>query len=92
MVTANAMMANQTHTTSDGTSGNVGDAMYMPVTASVMIPNGLSSVTVNQLAITSVQLTFYIANQDLLSLTGNGFNGLNGWVPTGTPTSCYARS
>ena len=77
-VSATSVIANQTHT-SDGTSGNVNDAMSLPANVSVTIPLPLQpTVSVDQLGITGVLLTYIIPNRDLLTLTG--FN-LGGNVP-----------
>jgi len=76
LVSANSVIANQTHV-SDGKSGVVGDAMSMPANVSVAIPPQLTGVTVDQLSITGVQLTYIIPNRDLLTLTG--FTPVAGW-------------
>ncbi len=84
LVSANSVIANQTHV-SDGKSGVVGDAMSMPANVSVMIPPALNGVTVTQLSITGVELTYIIPNRDLLTLTGFQLDGtLSGWLPKKT--------
>ncbi len=68
-VSANSVVANVT-TPSDGKTGHVNDQLTMPATVSVGIPGALTGVTVDQLAITGVQLTYVIPNRDLLTFTG----------------------
>jgi hypothetical protein len=81
-VSATSVIANQTHS-SDGTSGNVGDAMSLPANVTSMVDAGIP-VTVDQLNITGAQLTYIIPNRDLLTLTGSGFQSSNlGWTPIG---------
>ncbi len=84
LVSASSVIANVTNA-SDGTSGHANDMLSMPANVSVSIPGGLAGVTVDQLAITGVTLTYVIPNRDMLTLTGKGFNPINPWVMPNAP-------
>ncbi len=83
-IVASSVIANVTPTsTKAGTQqGYASDNLSMPAMVSSSVNNGLTGVTIDQLGVTGVVLTYVIPDRDLLSLTG--FSGTGGWTLAST--------